>query len=240
MTRFLASIGLLVALASANAATFTVTNTNDSGAGSLRDAVAQANAAPGADTIDFSVTGTILLTSGQIAIKGPLTIVGPGADVLTIDGNASNRIFSVFLTDPECPALDGPDYLVSLSGLRLTNARRTQGQSGGAIFSEHSLALHAVIVDHNAAGWGAGIAFSLQYPGQSLTISNSRFVNNTAQPLAGPNHVLGGAVSIFERCAGARTTPAPVDISASLFAGNRALPATPLACPCRPNRSHSC
>ena len=107
-------------------ATFVVTNNNDSGPGSLRDAIAQANASPGADTITFAVTGTIVLTSGQIQISEALFIVGPGAGNLTIDANANGRIFSIFLTDPACPALDGLDYLVSISGLRLTNAPHHQ------------------------------------------------------------------------------------------------------------------
>ena len=100
------------------------------------------------------MTGTITLTSGQIQISGAVTIIGPGAANLTIDGNANNRIFSIFATDPACPALDGADYLVSISGLRLTNARRTQSNGGGAIFSEHSLALDSVTIDNStAANW---------------------------------------------------------------------------------------
>ena len=49
----------------ADAATFTVTNTNDSGAGSLRDAIDDANATSVPDTITFQtgLTGTITLTS---------------------------------------------------------------------------------------------------------------------------------------------------------------------------------
>ena len=227
MKRSLVSVLLALSFATANAATFTVTNTNDSGAGSLRDAIAQGNAAAGADTINFSVTGTIVLTSGQIAINGPLTIVGPGANNLTINGNANNRIFSIFATDPACPALDGPDYLVSISGLRLTNARRTQSNSAGAIFSEHSLALDSVIVDNNTAGNGGGVTFQTQYPGQSLTISNSQFLNNIAQELtASPGNSIGGAVALYERCGPAPTTSATVIIANSVFSGNRARPVT--------------
>src|SRR5262249_42358883 len=54
-----ARVGLLVGLflvlsASAQAATFTVTTLNDSGVGSLRQAILDANATAGADTITFS------------------------------------------------------------------------------------------------------------------------------------------------------------------------------------------
>src|SRR3954453_11482331 len=75
--------------------TFTVTNLLDSGAGSLRAAVAGANANPGADSIDFAVTGTIGLTSGQLDINDSLTINGPGANQLTVSGNHASRVFGI-------------------------------------------------------------------------------------------------------------------------------------------------
>ena len=59
-------------------ATFTVSNLLDSGPGSLRQAILDANASSGADTVGFSsgVGGTITLTS-QLAITDDLTIRGP-------------------------------------------------------------------------------------------------------------------------------------------------------------------
>jgi hypothetical protein len=66
--------------ASAGAATFTVTTTADSGAGSLRQAIIDANAAPGADTIAFNIPGagvhTIALTTWLPKAIDPLTVDG--------------------------------------------------------------------------------------------------------------------------------------------------------------------
>src|ERR1700722_6691354 len=69
-----------------SAATPIVTNTNDSGPGSLRDAIHSANAG------DLIVCGlppgsTITLVSGELAITAGLTIQGSGASALTISGN---------------------------------------------------------------------------------------------------------------------------------------------------------
>jgi hypothetical protein len=83
---------VLAASITATAATITVTNTNDSGPGSLRQAIA--DAAPG-ETINFSVTGTITLTSGQLEILRNLTIQGPGANLLSISGNHASRVFRI-------------------------------------------------------------------------------------------------------------------------------------------------
>src|SRR5262245_11197285 len=73
-------------------ALFTVANLQDSGAGSLRQAVLDANALAGADTINFEVTGTITLTTGELLSTDALTINGPGASLLAISGNNSSRV----------------------------------------------------------------------------------------------------------------------------------------------------
>jgi len=79
----LLALGIASLPVSALAATFTVANTDDSGAGSLREAIADAAAAAGADLINFdaSLSGTtIALTSGEMAIDA--------AEVLDIDTSA--------------------------------------------------------------------------------------------------------------------------------------------------------
>src|SRR5262245_41492744 len=82
-TRF-AIAGLLLAwttMMSSHAATITVTNTNDSGLGSLRQALANAT---NGDTINFAVGGNIALTGGGLEITKNITISGPGPDHLSI------------------------------------------------------------------------------------------------------------------------------------------------------------
>src|SRR2546421_4217775 len=84
-------LALLVAH-TAGATTLTVTSTADSGAGTLRGALASAAAG---DTINFSVTGTVLLTSGELPVTNNLTIIGPGANSLAVDGNFASRVFNI-------------------------------------------------------------------------------------------------------------------------------------------------
>lgn len=84
--RIFLSLLLLVACASANAAIFTVTNANDAGAGSLRQAILDANAAAGGDSIVFNALpnpSTITLTS-TLTVTEFVTITGPGARALSI------------------------------------------------------------------------------------------------------------------------------------------------------------
>src|SRR5437773_7267059 len=79
--------------------TLTVTTTNDSGPGSLRQAILDANLCPGNNLIDFapSAYGTIRLISGELLITDHLTINGPGAANLAVDGNARSRVFHIAL-----------------------------------------------------------------------------------------------------------------------------------------------
>lgn len=115
----------------ASGATFSVTNTNDDGAGSLRQAVEDADANAGPDTITFApaVTGTITLTTGEISIDdADLDIQGPGASTLAIDGGGADRIFLV-------PGNDATRTTV-ISGLTLKNG--STGGNGGAILMDNS------------------------------------------------------------------------------------------------------
>src|SRR5204862_114093 len=71
--------------------TLTVGNLADSGPGSLRAVIVDANANPGADLIHFAPSardGTITLTSGELTITDDLRIDGPGAGRLAVGGAA--------------------------------------------------------------------------------------------------------------------------------------------------------
>ncbi len=94
--------------------TFMVRNLLDSGVGSLRQAVLDANANGGADLIAFApeLLGTIGLTSGQLSSTDPVTIDGPGAGRLTVSGNDASRIFAI-----------GSGVTVTIDDLTITRRR---------------------------------------------------------------------------------------------------------------------
>ena len=102
----------------AHAATRPVTNTLDSGAGSLRSQIA---AAAAGDTITFIVTGVITLTTGEIGITHSLTINGPGPQVLAVSGNHASGVFSMTAGSA-----------VQISGLTFKNGNNT-ATNGGAM-----------------------------------------------------------------------------------------------------------
>src|SRR5215472_10134810 len=106
-----------------------VTNTNDSGPGSLRDALA---AASDGDTIDATgVSGTILLTSGELQINHNVTINGPGAANLAVNGNASFTVFHNFASN------------ATISGFTITNG--SSADDGGGISNHGFLAKGAAL-----------------------------------------------------------------------------------------------
>ena len=167
-----------VLAANAEAATYTVTTTADSGPGSLRDAIntANTNGVSGTpDTITFApgVTGTITLTSGQINITDPggLTIEGPGAGSLSVSGGGNSGIFHIQGTG------GAP---VAISGLTLEDGAASG--SGGAIYDESSpLTVSDSTITHNTAtGLGGGIFATFLQTKYNVTVTNSTVSGNTA------------------------------------------------------------
>src|SRR5438874_10454518 len=92
--------------------TLTVLNNLDKGAGSLRDAITNAKSG---DTIVFAsrLDGqTITLTSDQLTINKSLDIEGPGASLLAISGNDTNRVFNI-----------NEGLTVTIAGLTISHGR---------------------------------------------------------------------------------------------------------------------
>lgn len=145
----------------------TVTNTNDSGPGSLRQAIVNANANPGPDTINFDLTGcpcTIVLTGGRLEITDDVTINGPGATVLAVDGNNASLVLMI------------SSGAASISGLTVQNGFVTADIGSGIVSLGESLTLTDAVVRNNGgdANAGGGIA------GQNMTLTNVTVSGNSA------------------------------------------------------------
>jgi Ca2+-binding RTX toxin-like protein len=183
----------LVAAAPANAADFTVTNLNDAGPGSLRQALADATASADSDRVLFAtgLTGTISLTSGELDVDDGTQIIGPGADRLTVSGGGQFRVFHG----------TGAAPVISISGLTVADGVATGG--GAGIASLGTLTLSGLVVRNNSAnGAGGGIS----HLGE-LIVRDSTITANTA---AGGG---GGGISV---------TMGAITIERSTISGNTA------------------
>jgi len=174
------SLKLLATLVSASfclqvsAATFTVMNTSDSGAGSFRLAISDSSSG---DTINFnsSLNGqTITLTSGELLVNKNLTITGPGANQLAINGNAASRVFNI-----------SSGITVTIFGLTITNGNAGFG-FGGGIYNQGTLTITNCTLSGNSAttGFGGGIANG-GIAGASMRITNSTLSGNSAGLVGG-------------------------------------------------------
>lgn len=198
-----AALTLGVALAAgqpAQAATFNVSNLNDNGGGSLRQAIDDANAAAGPDVITFQtgLTGTITLTTGQLSIEDSVDVQGPGASVITVSANNASRVFYLY---------NGAALLdVTISGLTVTGG--SAGIGGGIADFGENLVLDGVTITGNEASadggglWADGVVAGTF----SLTIRNSEISGNTA----------GNGGGVY---AGA---PGPVLLQSTVITGNDA------------------
>src|SRR5207253_3054981 len=126
------------------------------------------------DTINFApnVTGTITLLSGELPVNQSVTILGPGAAVLAVNGNHAGRVFH-FNT-----------VTGSISGLTITNAYTIGsfpgGGGGGGIYSENSaLALSNCTHSGNSAAYVGGGLCSYGASGNvTLTVVASTISSN--------------------------------------------------------------
>lgn len=164
-----------------NAATFSITNLNDGGAGSLRQVITDANATAGADTIEFQsgAVGTINLLSALPDLSSDIVINGRSADSSIVRRSATDgfRIFNVTagatvvvnnltLQNGSAPApFNGGEYNVA---------------RGGAILNNGNLTVRSCKILDNLAGGAISYGGGIYNQSGVITIEKTLFSNNRA------------------------------------------------------------
>ncbi|HKG35533.1 MAG TPA: calcium-binding protein [Solirubrobacterales bacterium] len=190
----------LAATGAAQAADFTVVNTDGDGPGSLRDAISQANAnnnsATEVDNVLFQsgLSGTIHLNQppgpgyGDLAIDEAVNIVGPGDGQITVSGDADSRVFYIDLENYGEP--------VSISGLRVIQGAEKYNRGGNILNLDADLTISGSSVKSGSAIFGAGI-----YNRGDLTVENSTISGNVASFSSGglysggETHISGSTIA---------------------------------------------
>jgi hypothetical protein len=207
------------------ATTYLVTNCDDSGSDSLRDASTHAVSG---DTIDVSELpcSTISLTSGSVGLNGGVILKGPGADLLDISaaGNANKAAFygfgDIFIQDV---TVSGAKYLGTLGeggciwssgSVALTSARVTGCQvitpsdstysaRGGGVFATGNLTLIDSVIDHNTVegynttGLGGGAYAKGGIVSKYSTIDGNDATSTNSRGYGGGLFIAGGANAYF-------------------------------------------
>ena len=202
--------------------TFSVLNFLDSGPGSLREAITNANGAPGADLISFAPAardGTIALTGGQLSITDDLTIDGPGAGRLAVSGNDASRVFQI-----------SSGVAVSIDDLTVTHGRAV-GRGGGILNAGTLTLSRAILSDNLVVGlpgatpgavvdaFGGGI-----FNTGALTVRSSSFVHNQCIGADGTSDSIGSsALGGAFMSAGTASAPATATVSSSTFVNNQVI-----------------
>ncbi len=196
----------------------TVSNLNDAGPGSLRQAILDT---PAGGTVDFQpgLTGTIVLTSGEMDIVKDLTIAGPGASVLAVSGGRHSQVFR-----------DADDRgSVTISALTIADGYDEHVVDGGGMTSGGALTVSNCIFSGNSAAFDGGGIFN----DGNLTVINSIFTGNSAGRYGG-GIANDGAVTVinsifrdnsttggfFSAGGGIDNNPGTLTVMNSTFSGN--------------------
>ncbi|HEX5220862.1 MAG TPA: hypothetical protein VFZ59_14935, partial [Verrucomicrobiae bacterium] len=218
------------------AATLVVTNLASLGPGTLRQALSDNITLGGGHTIVFSnVTGTIIL-QGELSVFAPVTILGPGTNVLAVSGNNFTRVFTVtagptFISDLTIRngrAVGGPgqgnqeDGQDGLGGgiwnlnsmLTISNCLVLSNSVVGGVGAERRMG----IVGRGGKSMGGGICNS----GGTLSVLNTRFEGNESTGGIGGSGLSGAGGSGGEGHGGAiYSTTGTGQIVACTFINNQ-------------------
>jgi hypothetical protein len=185
------------------------------------------------DQIEFAsgLGNTITLGGTALSITSSVEIIGPGADLLTINANGASQVIAININNA---ALD-----VTIRGLTVKGGNLNGTFEGSGIYSYENLTLDGVVVkdnvggrsggglfqgagnltildstfDNNSALWGGGAA--LQTTG-NITIKNSTFSNNDAVTQSGMGGSGGGGGLYLKN----NSSSSPAQITNSTFSGN--------------------
>jgi hypothetical protein len=160
--------------------TFLVTNLNDSGSESLRQAILDANANPGEDLIHIFANGQLNLLSALPTITEAVALLVEDAD-----------IFRVFKVDGQnlYRGLTIANVPVTITGLTVQHAVAFGTLPGGGISSEGDLTLNNVHVLNNSASLGGGVSSTA-----SIVVNGGRYTGNIASDSGGAIYAEGSLI----------------------------------------------
>lgn len=152
----------------------------DSGPSTLRQAIIDANAAPGDDIINIGVTGTISLAGVLPDLRTNIIIQGVGGKVtVRRDTGGEYRIFTV-----------ASGATIVLSGLTVSNGL-DEYQAGGGIYNGGTLSVYQATISGNAGTQGGGI-----YNTGTLTVTESTLSGNDCFDIGGGIYNKSGTVTV--------------------------------------------
>jgi subtilisin len=194
-----------------------VTNTNDSGAGSLRAAIVAANADPGSNSIFFkrSLSGSIELES-PLGLLEDAAILGPGADRVTVESSATAGDFAIAISTGVTADVSGLTIaggnvgVYNLGDLTLREVEVRDNGFGG-IFNDVGdlLVLRSTIADND---WPTGTgAAGIRSTGGTVAIQDSTIAGNEvhvgAAGSTGGVATFGGTTTIANSTIAANINP---------------------------------
>ncbi|MBD1840099.1 right-handed parallel beta-helix repeat-containing protein [Coleofasciculus sp. FACHB-64] len=193
------------------AATFTVNNTADSGAGSLRQAIIDANTASGDDIIDFLLGAgpQTINVSSELDITDNLLINGLGADLLTLSG--SGGFSSDYVLNIGGGVVANLGVTVGISGLTVTNGSNGIRNNGTATLTNVSVSGNVLDGIVNAG---------------KITLNNSTVSGNgqngfvTVGTAIVTNSTISGSGANGINSAGNRINPGSLTVTNSTVSGN--------------------